>query len=624
MSDRDAALARMHVRAWGDGFFSIDEEGRATVLPLGPDGPEVALDEVLVEVRRRGLRSPFLLRFPQILKERLRGLHGAFDAARREFGYEASYRGVYPIKVNQQRVVVEALVEESPAFRFGLETGSKGELLLALSQDLHPEALITCNGFKDDDVIELALRAHGAGRRVVLVAESPGEVERVLEMGRAIGVRPHVGLRLRLHSRGVGKWVESGGLRAKFGLDTGEILEILRMMSEQGAIDSLRLLHFHIGSQITDILAVKEAVREATRLFCHVKRRAPELDMLDLGGGLAVDYDGSRTSSPWSRNYDLEEYCRDCVYHVLNICEQEGMEPPTLITESGRALTALHAVAVVSPLKFIGAEGGRPVLLEEARCHQVQSMKELLDDLEPGNCRELMNDARQFHDEVQQAFNLGVVSLEDRAAAEALYLCIARRTLEWLRESDVDPDEVTDLETMVAPLMICNFSVFQTIPDAWAMRQVFPVMPLSRLLETDTVPASLGDITCDSDGRIDVFPHGPREEKRLLRLPRLDPSRPYRLGIFLVGAYQDTLGDFHNLFGSPNEVVVHVHEDGTIDVRRGHAASTVSDTTDLFGFSRRDVMARFEDRFGDEDTEQNQRLRDCFLRVLNSTTYLRR
>lgn len=621
---RQEALERYLVGYWGAGYFTIDAEGYGCVVPHRDSPDLVRLDDIVTELRRRGYRSPYLLRFPQILKDRVARLHEAFAAAIEEFEYPRAYQGVYPVKVNQQKVVVESLVEESARHRYGLEVGSKGELVLALTHELHPDALIVCNGFKDHDYIELALRAAQAGRRVLLICETLHEVEEVVEISREVQVPPALGVRARLDSQGSGRWVESGGSHAKFGLSTLEILECIHYLEREGCLDVLHCLHFHVGSQISDILSIKEAVKEAARLYCHVKRRAPSLDILDMGGGLGVDYDGSNTASDWSRNYDLEEYCRDCVYNVSSVCEQEDVAPPLLVTESGRAVTAYHAVVVVSPLKVIGRKDGDPVPMPEEPCHQVEDLVATLQDLKADNWRELVNDARSLHEELIQGFKLGFVSLEDRAAGEALFGDICRTALGLLDPEDEDEDEVAEIKAIVAPMVVCNFSVFQSAPDTWAVRQVFPILPVRDLTAEHTMPATLGDITCDSDGRIDDFLDETGSCQKTMMIPPLDLSRPNHIAIFLVGAYQDTLGDFHNLFGAPNEVSVHIDGPGQFSIVRQHRGTTVSEAMSLFGFDRQELVSRFDDRHGSDDTPGGLRYRDCFLRVLSSGTYLRR
>lgn len=624
MLNLEDAVARYGIDAWGGGYFGIDDAGCAVAFPHGPDGPSVTLDDVIRELRRRGYRSPYLLRFPQILQHRVRRLHEAFRSALAELGYPREYMGVYPVKVNQQRVVLDALTGESHGHRYGLEVGSKGELLLALAQDLHPEALVICNGFKDRDYLELAVRSRQAGRRTLVICETLQEVRDVLAHASEADVRPELGLRMKLYSRGVGRWQESGGSHAKFGLSTEEVLRALRILQEADSLEVLRCLHFHVGSQISDIVAIKEAVREAARFYCQVRRRAAGLDLLDLGGGLGIDYDGSGTASDWSRNYALEEYCRDCVYYLGSVCQQEGVRPPVLISESGRAVAAQHAVLATSPVKVIGRSEEASVSLPAEPCHQVRALEDVRQEMsmETGRTRECVRDARMLHDEVLESFKLGVVGLEDRAAAEALYAGICRDALATLDHGE-RPGEAAELEAYLAPFVVCNFSVFQSTPDTWAVRQVFPVMPLSRLRDEDSVPVTIGDITCDSDGCISAFPGRGGETRRTLHLPPPDPDNPYHIGVFLVGAYQDTLGDFHNLLGAPNQAAVWVTGSGRFHLSHLHRGTSVAEAAEAFGHKREDLLSRFEDLHGEDDSPWAERYRDCFLRVLNSNTYLR-
>ncbi len=621
---REEAIQQSAVHEWGESYFSIDESGFVCVRPKQSDELSVRLVDVVEELRRRGFRSPFLLRFPQILRHRVARLNEAFAAAIKEFDYPKHYQGVLPVKVNQQRVVVEAVVEESATYRYGLEAGSKGELVLALTMTLHPDALIICNGFKDRDYIELALRGSLAGTQVVLISETIHEVREVVAIAKDVGIRPRIGFRARLHSAGVGKWQDSGGSHAKFGLSTSELLEALNFLQEVGYLDCVACLHFHIGSQICDIRAVKEAVKEATRLYCHVKRRAPSLYFLDLGGGLGVDYDGTSTSTDWSLNYTMEGYCRDAVYNVKMICDQEEVDPPILVTESGRSVLAYHAVTVVTPLKVIGRtpQAPPPVLPPEA-CHQVRELKSTLEELRKNNCRELINDGRALHAELISGFKLGFVTLEDRAAGEALFVDLCIKALQIWDRADASDEELRELEEMTAPRFVCNFSIFQSVPDTWAFRQVFPVLPLARMLEDPITHATVGDITCDSDGRIDEFV-GNCGLRRTLPLPTLNVDEPFHIGIFLVGAYQDTLGDYHNLFGAANEAAVIVNEGGSFNVVHQYRGTTVAEALEAFGYQLSMLRARFDERYGGDDSVDMVRYRDCFMRIVSSGTYLKR
>jgi arginine decarboxylase len=620
---REDALNRYLVHEWGGGYFSIDEDGTTVVRPDRSSASWVRLSDVVDELKRRGFRSPFLLRFPQLLKDRVLRLNEAFNAAIKEFDYGARYQGVLPVKVNQQRVVVEAIAEESPKHRYGVEVGSKGELALALTLTLHPEAFVICNGFKDRDYCELALRAAVAGLKVVLIAETIHEVQEIVGIAKDVGVRPILGFRARLHSSGVGRWEESGGSHAKFGLSTGELIEAIQFLRDAGSLDCLNVLHFHIGSQLCDIRATKEAVKEATRLYCHLKRRAPSLTVLDVGGGLAVDYDGTRTASDWSHNYTLEEYCRDVVYNVKTICDQEETPPPILCSESGRAILAYHAVHVVTPLKIIGRVKTDPPPVSQDASHQVLELRSTLDELRKNNCRELINDAKALYDELILGFKLGFVTLEDRAAGEALYHDICRKALKIWDRDDASQEELLKLEETTAPRFVCNFSIFQSLPDTWAMRQVFPVVPLLRNLDEPVVQATFGDITCDSDGRIDDFV-GCDGLRKTLPLPTLDVDEPFPIGIFLVGAYQDTLGDFHNLFGQANEAAVVIDGAGSFSIAHQYRGTTVAEAMEEFGYPLQHIRSSFDERFGVDETVDSVRFRDAFMRVVSSGTYLKR
>lgn len=613
------------VNEWGEGYFSVDAEGFVRVHGEPGSDPSIRIADVVGEMRRRGFRSPFVLRFPQILKHRVKRLHHAFRAAIKEFEYPEGYQGVYPVKVNQQRQVVEALLSETHNFHYGIEVGSKGELVLGLTQTLDDDALIICNGFKDRDYIELAVRAGAAGLNVLIICETLHEVHEAVAVSKKLGVKPRIGIRARLHSKGAGQWVESGGAHAKFGLSALEMVQCLDHLEAEGVPEALEILHFHIGSQINDILAIKEAVKEAAQLYCKLKKRAVGLAWLDMGGGLGVNYDGSSTASDWSHNYSIEEYARDCVYNVLAVCEDADVAPPRLVSESGRAVTAYGTMTAMAPVKVIGRmEGDAPAPVREESCRQVEDLEVTLRELKADRWREAVNEARALHEEIIQGFKLGVIDLEDRAAGEAFFIDICRRALEIMDIEDEDADEVAELRSLTAPMVVCNFSVFQSIPDTWAVRQVFPVVPLSQIHSDTHHQFTIGDITCDSDGRIDDFLNEAGVGAKTLQLPKLDLKNPYLIGIFLTGAYQDTLGDYHNLFGSANEAAVWISGENKFELSGLSRGTTVSEALAPFGYEPGAVVSSFDDRYGGDDSPEILRFRDCFLRVLSSGSYLRR
>ncbi|HQR68294.1 MAG TPA: biosynthetic arginine decarboxylase, partial [Thermoanaerobaculia bacterium] len=473
-----------------------------------------------------------------------------------------AYRGVFPIKVNQKKVVVHEIIEAGRKYGYGLEAGSKPELIAALSQDLGPECLITTNGYKDEAFIRLALDGVRMGRKVILTLEKVSELERILEVAKKRGVRPMVGMRAKLYARGSGKWAKSGGEAAKFGLTTTEMLEAVEILKSKRMLDCLVMLHFHIGSQITDIRKIKDAIREAGRVYAKLNRSGVEISYLNLGGGLGVDYDGSKTSFDSSMNYTVQEYANDVVYNIKSICEDEKVPVPTLVTESGRAVTAYHSVLVSNVLDVADKiEQDKTVTLNGDENHVVRELYDVFKGVTAKNVRESYHDALQYKEELFTLFNLGYVSLEDRSRGEVLFWNICERIRRHLKSLKEIPEEFEDLETMLSDTYVMNFSVFQSLPDIWAIDQLFPVLPIHRLREKPTETATIADITCDSDGKIEKF-IDLRDIKEALPLHEFRRSSPYYVGFCLIGAYQDVLGDLHNLFGEVHEVLASVDEDG--------------------------------------------------------------
>ena len=623
MSGESNSSRHYRVDEWGNGYFSVDDEGRIRVHPRRDPDVSVVLDDVVGSLDDTGLGDPLMIRFPQILTDRLERIQSAFAAAIKEYGYTRHYQGLFPVKVNHDRNVVQTLVESGHAHRFGLEVGSKAELCLALTMSLHPEALIVCNGLKDRDYLELAVHAQRHGRRVMVIIENPQEIEDVIAVTRRLGQRVLLGFRARLHASGVGRWQESTGAKGKFGLSTIEILEGIEHLREVDMLDDLVCLHFHIGSQVCDILHLKEAIKEGSRLYCAMKRRAPKLDYLDVGGGLGVDYDGSRTTTEWSVNYTLDEYARDSVWIVHDICERSKVDPPIIMSESGRALTAYHALIVVSSVRVVGGHESRDYSKFEAKSHQVEELKIALAEINAQNYREAFHDATVLKNELLSGFKLGYVGIEDRAVGECLYRDICDKVRSFLPANTLRTPDMMELERALTPKYVCNFSVFMSAPDSWAVQQLFPVAPLSRHNE-ETSPATICDITCDSDGKVERFV-GRGKPEPFLPLHDIKPGEPYRIAIFTVGAYQDVLGDFHNLFGTVNEAVVQVEGVDSFAVVDTEEASSVEMSLDYFGFPPADMVRRF-DRLMDRatDPEQRKEYKGAFLRVLHGNTYLER
>ncbi|MFN4232031.1 biosynthetic arginine decarboxylase [Thermus sp.] len=578
---------------WGAGFFRVGRDGELEVTPLGPEGPAASLLEIVEALRDEGRPLPLVLRFPQILEARVRELNEAFQRAMEKYGYGGGYRGVYPVKVNQRRLVLETVAKAGRPYHYGLEAGSKAELALILAQDLSPEALITTNGFKDEDFIRLALMGRKLSRNVVITLEKFAELPRVIRISKELGVRPRLGIRYKLKAKGAGQWEASGGENAKFGLTTPEIIRAVEILKEEGLLDTLVMVHAHIGSQVTDIRKIKAAVREAAQTYVQLRKLGAPLQYLNLGGGLAVDYDGSKTNFYASANYTLPEYAEDLVYVTKEVVEAQGEPHPTLVTESGRAVTAYHEVLVLEVIDVITPPGEARPSAPPAEAHPlVKELWESLENLSPKNFREVYHDAFADKETLQTLYDLGLVSLRDRALAEEIFYHIARRVYAIVRELPYAPDEFEDLEKLLADKLVCNFSIFQSLPDAWAIHQLFPIVPLSRLHEPPTRQATLVDISCDSDGKIDRF-IDLHDVRQSLPVHPIRPGEDYYLGVFLVGAYQDVLGSNHNLFGQVGEAHVVVDEEG-FAIERFVAGETAEKVIEKMGFTARELSLGVE------------------------------
>jgi arginine decarboxylase len=560
------AAALYGIPNWGKGFFAVSDDGDLLVLPTREASRGVVLREIVEEMRRRGFTTPLVVRFPQILSAAVANLNEAFRRAIAEYGYPSVFRGVFPIKVNQKRVVVEHVIEAGRPYGYGLEAGSKPELLAAIAADLSPDSLITCNGYKDETFIRMALNALRMEKKVVLILEKVSELEHILDVARARGVRPMLGMRSKLYARGSGKWAKSGGEAAKFGLTTPEMLEAVKILKSHRMLDCMAMLHFHIGSQITDIRKIKEAIREAGRVYAKLRALGVPIQYLNLGGGLGVDYDGSKTAFDSSMNYSVQEYANDVVYTILQICEEEKVPPPVLVTESGRAVTAYHSVFITNVLDVADRiEKGVKVRVSHADPNVIQELAAVLDTVNAKTLRESYHDALQYKEELFTLFNLGHLSLEDRSKGEMLFWQICEKIHRDLKTLKEIPEEFEDMETMLADKYVLNFSVFQSLPDIWAIDQLFPILPIHRLNERPAEFGTIADITCDSDGKIEKF-IDLRDIKETLPLHTVRAGTPYYIGVCLMGAYQDVLGDLHNLFGEAHEAIVTVDEQGTAKI----------------------------------------------------------
>lgn len=580
------------VSGWGRDFFSINESGH---LCVGDRSKTSTIDvKALVdEMVERGIDAPLLVRFSDLLRARIDQIHGAFRQAMDEYEYRGAYRGVYPIKVNQNRFLVGDLVEHGERYHYGLEAGSKPELLAVMAMLKDPEALVICNGYKDEEYIETALLASRLGPKVVLVVEKPSELEPIVAISRRVGIRPRIGIRTRLSTRGAGHWEASGGDRSKFGLGAREILEAVEYLKGEEMLDCFELLHFHLGSQISSIRNVKDALREGGWLYVNLIKKGVPLAYFDVGGGLGVDYDGSQTNFASSMNYTLQEYANDIVGGMMEVCDPEGIAHPILVTESGRATVAHHALLIVEVLGVGEFRVGQ--LPDEPPADAPTVLQHLLSayqDLTPKNVRETYHDAQQYRDECLALFNLGLLTLDHRVLAEDIFWATCRKIHQIVREVEGSPAELEGIDKALADTFFCNFSVFQSLPDSWAIDQLFPVMPIHRLDEKPERLGILADITCDSDGKIDRFIN-PREVRPVLELHGQPPDQeePYYLGIALVGAYQEILGDLHNLFGDTNTVHVSADGEGGYDIEHVVAGDTVRESLRYVGYHRNDLVA---------------------------------
>ncbi len=566
------------VENWGAGYFEVNRKGHLAVRPAEGDSRSVDIKELIDDlIDTRKLQLPILLRFPQILTNQLKKVQRSFQDASREFSYAGGHYGVFPMKVNPRREVVEEFLREGSKYNFGVECGSKAELYAALSLEQTPESLLICNGFKDETFINQALLGVQVGKRVIIVVEKLNELKMIIRRSQETGIRPGIGIRAKLYSKGSGKWASSGGESAKFGLTPSEMLECIRLLREFQMTDLLKLLHFHIGSQITDIKRVKAAMKEAARVYSKIRQMHIDVEFLDIGGGMGVDYDGSKTTFESSVNYTIQEFANDVVYTIKSVCDDENVPEPNLVTESGRVMSAYHAVFVTSIRDEIEtfADDQPEVSVDEDDPQVIVELKALYDDINAKNYREYYHDSLDHKDELHTQFNLGLISLEDRAKGEVLFWEVCARASRFAKTTKVQEEEFDDLKRILASKYLCNFSVFRSVPDHWAIDQLFPIMPIHRLNEQPTDYATFVDITCDSDGHIDKFVDL-KDVKEVLELHPFNGD-PYYIAIFLVGAYQEVMGNNHNLFGRPNEAHVIIDTDGRYHLKKIVQGSRVGD-----------------------------------------------
>jgi len=615
------------VENWSGGYFGVSEQGFLTVHPTRNPLIGVEVISLIQILLHRKVKPPYLLRFPQILDSQIKELHEAFLNSIAEYDYGARHRGVFPMKVNQNRSVVRRLMSAGYRYEYGLEVGSKAELAAALTISSHPNALLICNGVKDRLYLEWALQSAKMGKNPMLVLEEVGDLSKIMEVSKTLGILPTLGIRVRVFSRGAGKWEESGGETSKFGINTIQLLDCLQMASNQGLAPQLKMLHFHIGSQITNIRRIKSAIKETARVYTKVHKMGFPIEYLNVGGGLGVDYDGSRTASECSVNYSIQEFANDIVYTINEICQSENVPPPTIVTESGRAVVAHHALFVTNVIRTLNPGlGGSEINPSKVDSEVVCEMMDLYNEINHKNFSEYYHDALQHREELQSLFNLGYLNLQNRAQGEWLFWEICRKAIKFSKSMKERPEEFIDLENILASKYICNFSVFQAAPDSWALDQLFPIVPLTRLTEEPTERATLCDITCDSDGEINKFVDL-RDVKQALELHGVNSS-PYYIAMFLLGAYQESLRMNHNLLGSANEAHFLVDDSGRAHIDRVIRGESLGQVLASAGYSRQDLIEGLRQTVQRAETnskinpEEKEALIESYQSALDRYTYL--
>jgi len=621
------------VSRWGGGYFRIGENGNVKVTPV-PSDTSIQIDfkSVIDEIREEGVQFPVVVRFHDVLRSQVASLNQIFRNTIEEAEYNGQYQGVYPVKVNQMREVVEEIVDAGTPFNYGLEAGSKAELLTVLAMNTNEDSLTILNGYKDDEFMRLALLGRRLGRKMVVVVEKYSELILLVRISKELGIDPIIGVRSKMTVKGRGKWESSGGERAKFGLTISEIIKTARYLEEHGMKDCLKLLHFHIGSQLTDIRAVKEAMTEGARIYAELHKMGFALDYVDVGGGLGIDYDGSNSTNESSRNYSMEEYVSDVVYGMKEVCDLEGVPHPTLVSESGRAITAHHSCVITEIVGEIRSNSAQLETKEvEGEHFFLKNIRELAETFdEQTNMQEVFNDASQYKEQALDAFKLRVLSLEELGKIETLYWQIMVRLQAYYAHAEYVPEELQELDYSLSSQYLCNFSVFQSAADTWAIDQLLPVVPLTRMNEKPEVNCSLVDITCDSDGKIDQFTTG-REITDFIPMHKLKKDEPYHIGLFLTGAYQDVMGDMHNLFGRLNEVHIYSYDDDPEDfyIEEVVKGSSVEDVLTIMQYNTRAMASdvkRLIDRHvsgGSINPREGVRWTDFYENCLSGYTYLK-
>ncbi len=582
------------IKNWGAGYFSISDKGEVMVNPYpGNDKAAVSIMDIISGIRERGLDMPVLLRFENLLDTQISYLNNTFREAMKRLDYRGEYRGVYPIKVNQQQQVVEEVTKFGQQYHHGLEVGSKAELIAALSLLKDKEACLICNGYKDEEFIDLGLYAVKMGFKCFFVIEMPGELDLILERSKALNVKPNIGIRIKISTKAGGHWTDSGGDRSIFGVSISQLISIVDKLKENGMLDCLLLLHYHLGSQIPNIRDIRSAVLEAARIYAELVREGAPMGYLDLGGGLAVDYDGSNTNYSNSRNYTVEEYCEDIVEAVMTVMDSSNVPHPTIITESGRATVAYYSVLLFNVIDVERLEEHDvPQKLDENMPEQIKNLYDVYESITHRNIQECYNDALYYRDEIREMFKHGKISLRERSFAEKIFWGIITQVVKEKKKLKHAPPDLEDIESAIADIYYCNFSVFQSLPDSWAIDQLFPIMPVHRLLELPRRNAVIADITCDCDGIINHFVDL-HDVRTALPVHEINNGDDYYLGAFLVGAYQETLGDLHNLFGDTNVVSVRIYPDGTYDLVKEIHGDSVADVLSYVEYDPKELLVNF-------------------------------
>jgi arginine decarboxylase len=614
------------IKGWGEPYFSINAAGHVTVSPRGDRGGSLDLFELVNALRDRNLALPLLIRFSDILEDRIERLNASFAKAIARYNYDGSYRGVFPIKCNQQRHLVEDLVKFGKPYQFGLEAGSKPELMIALATLDNPGSLIICNGYKDREYIETAMLAQKLGQTPIIVLEQVEEVEIAIEAAKALGIEPNLGVRAKLNSKGMGRWGGSSGDRAKFGLTIPEIIMVVDRLREAKMLNSLQLLHFHIGSQISSISVIKEAIIEASKIYVELAQLGANMRYLDVGGGLGVDYDGSQTNFHASKNYNMQNYANDIVAEVKDACAEKKVPVPILVSESGRAVVSHQSVLIFDVLGSSEVRSELPHPPKENEHAIIRNLWEIYNTINTENFQEAYHDVTQFKEEALNRFNLGYLSISERARAEQFYWACCRKILDIINDEEYVPDDLEELEQMMSSIYYVNMSVFQSAPDSWAIDQLFPIMPIHRLCEEPTRRGILADLTCDSDGKIDQF-IDLRDVKPVLELHALKKHKPYYLGLFLAGAYQEIMGNLHNLFGDTNAVHIKLTPKG-YQIEHVVKGDTMKEVVGYVQYDAEDLMENIRKKSEQALQEkritlqESQRLMQNYESSLGRYTYL--